>query len=186
MHVPKKVKSNPQDIWIAIIEKAVENLKQAPIELQPHLKRIQEFSNIPRNKNKFTNFCKNSLRLFQEPVIAKLWTHLDTFKAQEKDTENGNTALPGAEVVGDSQGKKVKEKKKAVTEEAAKVADNDPVSSEVEVKKDKKKKRKELEESAEPQQEERGDEDHPAAASEETDKKKRKKDKKVKKSAEEE
>ena len=185
LHVPKKVKTNPQDLWIAIIEKAVENLKSAPIELQPHLQRIQEFSNIPRNKNKFTNFCKNSLRLFQEPAIAKLWTHLDTFKAQEKGTENSDTVvLPGAvivEEVGASQGKKDKSKKKAVTEEAIVVEGDDPASSIVKVKKDKKKKRKEIEEGAQQQEEEeRGD---PAAASEETemDKKKRKKDKKLKK-----
>lgn len=69
---------------MAIIESAVKNLSTAPFEIQVHLKRIQDFSNIPRNKNKFANFCRNSLRLFQEPIIEKLWSFLDTFREEKK------------------------------------------------------------------------------------------------------
>ena len=188
LHVPKKEKTNPQDIWIAVIEKAIENLKQAPKELQPYLQRIQEFSNIPRNKNKFTNFCKNSLRLFQEPVIAKLWTHLDTYKTQEKGTENGDVAeakTVAAVVADDSQGTKGKDKKKAVTEVAVNGDGDDPVDSAVQEKKDKKKKKKrkevEGEESAQQQEAPDNGEAQPAVTSEGMDRKKQKKDKKDKK-----
>mmetsp|Transcript_7868 Transcript_7868/g.11759 ORF Transcript_7868/g.11759 Transcript_7868/m.11759 type:complete len:270 (+) Transcript_7868:1221-2030(+) len=171
LHVAKKVKVNPQDLWICTIEKAVENCKSAPFEIQTHLQRIQEFSNIPRNKNKFINFCKNSLRLFQEPVATKLWDYLDTFRTnvpvvdskasivEEPKSEETNTketkkrdkvsTIEGEISDGDDEKKKKKAKKEKKKEaEVVKGVEVEAVEEQSErkkSKKDKKKRKKEVE-----------------------------------------
>lgn len=80
LYTAKKGKANPQDSWNAVIEQAIGNVKTAPAEVQSFVLKLQDFSNIPRNKAKFANFCKNSLRLMQEKLIEKIWDFIGSFR----------------------------------------------------------------------------------------------------------
>lgn len=74
-----KQKLSPQDSWMQSIETAVSKYDDAPISIQPHLQKLLEFNNIPRNKNKFVNFLKNSLKLHSSSVIDELWNFVSSY-----------------------------------------------------------------------------------------------------------
>lgn len=76
----KKVKTTPQDAWLDCIQKAATNVDAAPLVLRSYLEKLSELSNIPRNRNKFVNFGKNSLKVYNEGILFSLWEHIDSFK----------------------------------------------------------------------------------------------------------
>jgi cell growth-regulating nucleolar protein len=68
LYKAKPKKQSPQDVWNAVVEQAC-NLHAAPETpgaLRPLLQRLADLNNVPRNKKKFVNFIKNSLRLHNE------------------------------------------------------------------------------------------------------------------------
>lgn len=75
-----KAKVNPQDAWMDLVTDAITDCSKADASIQSHLKRLGDLTNIPRNQKKFVNFVKNSLRLFNDPLIEKMWKYLESFK----------------------------------------------------------------------------------------------------------
>ena len=58
-----KAKMNPQEAWNLVVEVAcTARAKEAPPSVAALLPRLAELSNVPRQKKKFVNFVKNSLR----------------------------------------------------------------------------------------------------------------------------
>ena len=82
-----KVKKSPQDQWISLIEDAARQAAtkegSVPSNIKQHLIKIAELGNVPRNKNKFTNFVKNSLRLHSAPIIDDIWGFLESLKKKD-------------------------------------------------------------------------------------------------------
>ena len=58
-----KKKLNPQDAWVMVVEHAASHQDQAPAGIKQYLGRLAELGNVPRNKKKFSNFVKNSLKM---------------------------------------------------------------------------------------------------------------------------
>jgi cell growth-regulating nucleolar protein len=77
----KATKLNPQELWAMTIQEAVVNVQKAPSNIQHFIPKIAECGNVPRNKNKFMNFAKNSLKLNSLPILESIWNFLESFKS---------------------------------------------------------------------------------------------------------
>ena len=80
-----QTKVNPQDIWMSLINEAASRKTEASPAVAPILQKLTELDNVPRNKNKFLNFAKNSLRLNSLIVLEDVWKFIEKLKA-EKDS----------------------------------------------------------------------------------------------------
>lgn len=157
LYKAKATKLNPQDAWNAQIETACSKADTAPVTVRPHLQRLGELNNVPRNKKKFINFAKNSLRLYSDSVLEALWTYLDTYRVELKKEVATKKAEPvveakpepepvpvveASEVDEEKKEKKKqkKEKRKREAEEAA-AAEAEAAVEEVEEKAEKKQKK---------------------------------------------
>ena len=79
-------KVNPQDTWIALIEEAATRSTEAPSHIRQYILRLNDLGNVPRNRGKFVNFVKNSIKIFNTSTIEEIWNFLEKLKA-EKDSE---------------------------------------------------------------------------------------------------
>ena len=177
LYKPKAGKVNPQDAWNALIETATSNAESAPSNVRPYLQRLGELNNVPRNKKKFINFAKNSLKLYSDAILESLWTYLDTYRVDQqkekneiKESSTRNTSTPKAA---------------AVAKEDKPSAANSDSEDEHAKKKEKKKLKKEKRKREEEEQQEKvaveivvGEDDVNACINEKKDKKKSKKSKK--------
>ena len=131
-------KVNPQDAWIALVEEAASRSSEAPPQIRQYILRLNDLGNVPRNRGKFVNFVKNSIKIFNTSTIEEIWNFLEKLKA-EKDSEKAATiaATPA--------------KKEAAEEVVAVTVESETVSpdSEKEAKKARKAERKRLREIAE-------------------------------------
>ncbi len=85
-----KAKMNPQEAWNLVVEvSCTVRAKEAPSSVAALLPRLAELSNVPRQKKKFVNFVKNSLRLYSDKAIEDLWLHLESGKEADK-AKDGN------------------------------------------------------------------------------------------------
>lgn len=80
-----------QQEWLKQVREASRSEKVDP-RLSHLLDRISEYSNIPRKKAKFQNFCKNSIGVQHHATLDKLW---DVFsdsakKSQQQDITSSN------------------------------------------------------------------------------------------------
>jgi hypothetical protein len=92
LYKPKNnIKRNPQEIWNNLIDTATnsDNIKKAPNQIKQYLSRIKELTNVPRNKKKFINFSKNSLKLYNDLLLENIWSYLDGFRCLT-DGSNGD------------------------------------------------------------------------------------------------
>lgn len=160
LYKAKATKLNPQDAWNAQIETACSKADTAPVTVRPHLQRLGELNNVPRNKKKFINFAKNSLRLYSDNVLEALWTYLDTYRVElKKETTVSKKAepvvesSPVVEAVPEVETREVdeekkekkklkKDKRKREAEEAAAAEAAPEVAEDVEEKPEKKQKKK--------------------------------------------
>jgi len=88
-----KAKINPQDAWMELVMDAISDCSNAEASIQPHLKRLGDLTNIPRNQKKFSNFIKNSLRLFNDSLIEKIWKYLESFKPKVESSTNPTNGI---------------------------------------------------------------------------------------------
>jgi cell growth-regulating nucleolar protein len=138
LYKPKVGKANPQEAWNDLIQTACGNAATAPQIVRPYLQRVGELNNVPRNKKKFINFAKNSLRLYSDNVLEALWTYLDTYRedlkkeAEAKPVEAAKEEKPAA-----------KSSKKEAAPVVAEVVTESTESDEERAKKEKKKMKKE-------------------------------------------
>jgi len=101
LYKPKiNIKLNPQEVWNNLIEIATnnDNIKNAPNQIKQYLNRLKELTNVPRNKKKFINFSKNSLKLYNDLILENIWTYLDGFRSSNDDSNAG--ASNGKGIVG--------------------------------------------------------------------------------------
>ena len=80
-------KMNPQEVWIALIEEAASRSAEAPSHVRQFVLRLNDLGNVPRNKGKFINFVKNSLKMNNAATMEDIWKFLEKLKA-EKDAVN--------------------------------------------------------------------------------------------------
>jgi cell growth-regulating nucleolar protein len=71
-----KSKVNPQDAWMEQVGRAVSDSSNAPSEIKSYLIKLEEFSNVPRNRRKFDNFISNSLKIHSDDLVNKLWSFI--------------------------------------------------------------------------------------------------------------
>lgn len=157
LYKAKAVKLNPQDAWNAQIETATSKAETAPAIVRPYLQRLGELNNVPRNKKKFINFAKNSLRLYSENVLEALWNYLDTYRVLPATKEAPQKVEPVVEAVvepvveseaadeeteKDKKKKAKKDKRKREAEEATAAAEAEVAASEEKEEKSEKKQKK--------------------------------------------
>ena len=88
-------KLNPQEAWLSLIADAASKADEAPRNIRPYVLRLNSLGNVPRNKNKFSNFMKNSVKINNTSVIDDLWGFLESLKTS-RDVESPVTATPEA------------------------------------------------------------------------------------------
>ena len=91
-------KLNPQEAWLSLIADAASKADDAPRNIRSYVLRLNSLGNVPRNKNKFSNFMKNSVKINNPSVIDDLWSFLESLKTS-RDVEGPATAA--AEAVTD-------------------------------------------------------------------------------------
>ena len=133
-------KLNPQESWIALIEDAASRSSEAPSHVRQYVLRLNELGNVPRNKGKFINFVKNSIKINNTNTIEDIWKFLEVLKA-EKDIEKA-AQIPAA--VKSSGAVAVVETSEVLIPEVKERTD-----AEIEAKKARKAERRRLRESAE-------------------------------------
>jgi cell growth-regulating nucleolar protein len=84
-------KLNPQEAWTALIEEAASRSEEAPKHIRDNVLRLNDLGNVPRNKNKFINFVKNSMKMYNTNLIEEIWNFLEKLKEQ-KNLEKASTA----------------------------------------------------------------------------------------------
>ncbi|CAN0077752.1 unnamed protein product [Ectocarpus sp. 6 AP-2014] len=112
------------EIWADSVLLAASNASSgvAPKPLCAHLVRMGDLGNVPRQEKKFKNFVKNSLRVFDETSVSKLWAYVDGVKNDLTAKEKEATATPAAAAVAQvtAVAEEPKEKTAATTEPARK------------------------------------------------------------------
>ena len=105
----KKEKLNPQDAWNQCIETAFASVLQAPVSIRTYLEKLSLQTNVPRNKSKFGNFIKNSLRVHNDKLIDEIWMFLEKHKPSVPvaHTTAGVGERDNVEEIVDSKGKSV-------------------------------------------------------------------------------
>ena len=84
LYKPKKEKLNPQDAWMECVSEAASRAHEAPLSIRSFLGRISQQANVPRQKNKFFNFCKNSLRISVDKIVNEIWDFLEKCRGSNK------------------------------------------------------------------------------------------------------
>jgi cell growth-regulating nucleolar protein len=93
---------------MAIVTDAISNISKAPHDIRPHLSRMGDLSNIPRNENKFNNFVKNSLKIYNDKIIKDIWQYLNSCKAdisfssspkQYEETEHSQKSMKSTDSI---------------------------------------------------------------------------------------
>jgi cell growth-regulating nucleolar protein len=166
LYVATKTKLNPQDAWVVVVESAAERATEAPASIRNHLVRMGELGNVPRNRKKFDNFVKNSLRLYDQSVANSIWAFLETIQGPKENKNKDKTDAKDASNKKEAAAEVVEEKAATETDAQAEAP-----------KKEKKEKKgkKEKKEKKEKREKKRDRDDEP-----ESEGKKQKKDKKEK------
>ena len=84
-------KLNPQEAWTALIEEAASRSAEAPSHIRQFVIRLNDLGNVPRNKGKFVNFVKNSMKMNNVATMEEIWKFLEKLK-EVKDLEKLATA----------------------------------------------------------------------------------------------
>jgi len=156
-----------QKEWMKQVQDATGGI--ADPRLKSLLEKIAEYSNVPRKKKKFENFCKNSIRIYDQKTLEQLWEafmgdqakpNSNEAKKEEKSPENNDstkaeekTETESNEEENEEEDKKVDDKKNKVSKKEKRKRkleekENGVVEngvSEHETKKKKKKKRENAE-----------------------------------------
>jgi hypothetical protein len=77
LYQKKAAKKSPQDVWMDAVANATSEVSKAPDNIRVYLTRLSTLGNVPRNKGKFLNFAKNSLKIYSDPICNAIWDFLD-------------------------------------------------------------------------------------------------------------
>lgn len=119
-----------QKQWLKQVQGSTNNVEDP--RLKGLLEKISEYSNVPRKKKKFENFCKNSVKVYDAKTLDKLW---EAFNGGP--TTNGTTTTDNINEKEDENIVKTVKKKKR------KHIEDEETNTEEEAKKKKKKRKKE-------------------------------------------
>jgi len=85
-----------QDTWTDNVQKAIE---EAGSKISPQIKMLLEkllgFDNIPRKQKPFTNFVKNSLKIWDERKVAEIWEVISA-AGKKAELQKSEAAAPAA------------------------------------------------------------------------------------------
>jgi hypothetical protein len=109
-----------------LIASCASNNSGAPPPVQRIIERLAETANVPRNKAKFGNFIKNSLKVYSDGLINDTWSYLEKVKGSQapaavapvvsaatSDKPNPEVRESGSPVIEESSGRvETSEKKK--------------------------------------------------------------------------
>lgn len=104
LYKPKaNTKLNPQDAWVELINNATSSIQitKAPNNIRQYLNRIGELTNVPRNKKKFMNFAKNSLKLYNDNLLELIWNYLDSFRIDQIQKQQSSSTLINSDDTND-------------------------------------------------------------------------------------
>lgn len=90
LHQVKPSKLSSQEVWMNSVKEATSDLGSAPISMQNYLKRLSGFDNVPKNKAKFANFMKNSLKISSTEVVDSVWKWIDAIASKAVETTARN------------------------------------------------------------------------------------------------
>jgi hypothetical protein len=79
----KQQKRNPQEQWMDLIERSVEN---SPADLKSYMAHLASLGNVPRKEKQFRNFTANSLNLRgkQSDTVNQIWKFLTQTRERER------------------------------------------------------------------------------------------------------
>ncbi|KAL9983869.1 hypothetical protein ACROYT_G006112 [Oculina patagonica] len=95
-----------QQEWLKQVREATRSGKADP-RLTVLLERISEYSNIPRKKAKFQNFCRNSINVRDSSTLDKLWEIFS--ESTKQSAQEGETNSNGVDEQGTSNNSQVDE-----------------------------------------------------------------------------
>ncbi|XP_066927221.1 cell growth-regulating nucleolar protein-like isoform X1 [Clytia hemisphaerica] len=78
-----------QKQWIQQLQGASSSVKDP--KLRSLLEKLSEYSNIPRKRKKFENFCKNSVKVYDTKTLDALWDAFNEGSNTKTPATNGNT-----------------------------------------------------------------------------------------------
>jgi cell growth-regulating nucleolar protein len=116
LYKAKAKKMTPQEAWQDVVETACSLHSEAntPTSIQPLLLKMSDLSNVPRQKKKFVNFLKNSLRLYDDRLVDQCWDFIS--KISDKRKEEADSAAAAAATVATAT---AEEKAAPVTEKVS-------------------------------------------------------------------
>ncbi|XP_068246222.1 cell growth-regulating nucleolar protein [Palaemon carinicauda] len=89
-YVGKEAKGQKkQEEWVTLLKEKITNTKDINPELKNLFNRLLQFDNIPRKKNKFMNFLKNS-HVKNEGLAEEAWKYFEEVHSMLKTTPNLN------------------------------------------------------------------------------------------------
>ncbi|DBA01138.1 TPA: hypothetical protein N0F65_001766 [Lagenidium giganteum] len=94
-------KASPQERWMEVVQTA-----KAPgdAKLQNVLDRVAGYDNVPRKKNKFVNFMKNSIGMADANTVEKVWAVFDKeFQASQPEATPAATNGNNSDAAADSK-----------------------------------------------------------------------------------
>ena len=132
-----KKKLNPQDAWVMVVEHAASHQEQAPATIRPYLSRLAELGNVPRNKKKFNNFIKNSLKIHNDKMIEDIFNYLEKIRnelcpPEQKKSDSAVTAAQDIEenlIEEEKKRKKEKKEKRKREDDGGIIAEVDTVDA---------------------------------------------------------
>lgn len=136
-------KLNPQEAWISLIEEAASRSAEAPPHVRQFVMRLNDLGNVPRNKGKFINFVKNSMKMNNVATMEEIWKFLEKLKA-EKDLEKAAAAATATSVAK----KSIPKKESTISADEVESTDED-AAAEKAAKKARKAERKRIRETTE-------------------------------------
>lgn len=86
-----------QKAWVTKLQERTSSVKDPKIA--GLMGKIADYSNVPRKNKKFENFCKNSVRVYDQMTLDKLWT---VFMGDDDKlaATNGSTQEATVETIG--------------------------------------------------------------------------------------
>lgn len=90
-------KLSAQDTWMQSVETSIVQLKDAPNAIQPILSKLSGYENIPRNRSKFENFCRNSIKLSSVQIINEIFTWISN--CESRNSLDESTADSANEII---------------------------------------------------------------------------------------
>jgi len=92
--------------------KKIQSLDHKDPRIKSLLAKVSEYSNVPRKKKKFENFCKNSVGVYDQSTLDKLWDAFSAGNDADKKVETLPTEKKDEAPDSDDEGIENRKRKK--------------------------------------------------------------------------